>query len=274
VRSMMNYRAHIVVLLLLALLGLGGVAQAQTPDYTVPGTNVVLPGTSGSYGSTGMLVDSAGNTFIGYVDWPPINSNDTSWTVRRFAPGVGGAQTGFWQRRAEVGWKIDDVHMTYSGDDIVMEATVHTFTLPRQKEVQILPPIENEFVYRAGMEYEQGGPNAYQPASEAQQSCPPIDYLKIKTEVSAEVLRLEKLEWGNNGNFRAAIQQKMTDAIGANQVLTVPMFDGPSGNPIVYTQLLNTSYSGAYEAMSKYLPTPTPIRTGTPTPRPTATRAP
>src|SRR5687768_344970 len=89
-----------------------------------------LPASRGSYPGVSSKVDAAGNHYFIYGWENPDNANETSARVLKLYPDG---------RRQEFNvpfpapWKLDRLDATHSGGLIVIDAVVHTYTLPRKR---------------------------------------------------------------------------------------------------------------------------------------------
>jgi hypothetical protein len=221
---MMNTKRPTTWLLLLLLLLLALVSPLGSSAFVggevIPGTEQILQGTSGQYIDIAGRVDAAANSFVAIATHDPANNNNTWIEIRRYSPA--GAITWYDEARPKLpNYKIENISLEYSGSTLIVQMTVHTFGAgPRIRRAE-QAPFAGVFTYRAGMEVEEGAPGVFQPQAPTVE----IDYAKVRQQVHDELVSMG--------------------------VVTERMFDGSTGSFKVYSQLLNTSYSGALEACKR-----------------------
>lgn len=221
---------------------------------------VPLPGHS-SMGDTLLdtdgVVDAAGNRFSLLAEAQPGNGNVTFATLRKFAPS--GEVLGTWVFRPMPNQKIDKANICRSGRDVIVECVTHaiTSTKPRQlhKESGVVLGV---FVTTSSFESEEGGAGAFIPTGQQEAD---VDYDRIEQIVRvalglapASVNLKQEFSGSPTGSFRQALEDKAKDAVREERVMTEAMFAGGSGSPIVYQQLVNTSYTGALGAIRDSAP--------------------
>lgn len=199
---------------------------------------VPLPGHS-SMGDTYLdsdgVVDAAGNRFSLLAEAQPGNGNNTFATLRKLAPD--GTVLGTWVFRPMPNQKIDKANLCRSGRDVIVECITHavTATKPRQlhKETGVVLGV---FVTTASFEAEEGGAGAFVPTGVPEEGG--VTREELRAELDAERV------W-HEGWYRTTI----ANIIPKTKIGVEQLFDGGSGSPVVYQQLVNTSYTGALGAI-------------------------
>lgn len=136
-------------------------------------------------GDCAVLVDGAGNTFIGVRE---ITGNDTDYYVRKHAPD--GSLVGEWDVQGANGWKIDSGDLGASGDHLLVSTASHD--LPPDPTGRYsaagLAHIPGVFVPFTNQLPEGGAAGAFSPEGEPQPAPEvEVDYDRIKRETEAVV---------------------------------------------------------------------------------------
>jgi hypothetical protein len=204
-------------------------------------TREVLEGVSGSYGAVSTRVDAEGNTFHAYISSNPRNTNDVWVHLRRYARD--GRRTGEWIIEPVAGFKADGVALEYSGRDVLVVQTTHTYSLPRTRQVEVA-------VVRGVFNPPPGGPEAYVPDP---RQVGDVDYARIQGMIDAATRReADRVLAGVSALVRAELVRQ--------GVLTTDNVYSSYG---LYRRILETTYEAAGNALEEWNPcetrTPTPV---------------
>lgn len=170
------------------------VVSAQSNEFTavsIPGWAEALPGATGAYGATSSLNDAHGNSFVAVKNEDPGNNNTTWVEIARYSPQPNSVETGRWfvnpgtvtVNGVTEPTKIDGVGTFYSGNNVIVDMSVHALGNVRIRDVQRWI-IEGIFVNAPGFSQTAGGPNAYQPIPQAPAECVPINYGTIQNMIT------------------------------------------------------------------------------------------
>lgn len=201
--------------------------------------------------SAALVVDGAGNVIRAHT----INRrgpNETNVALARHT-GEGGAVVYFEYKPAR-GHKADDIAIAQAGDKLIVYCVAHDKDggedYASTEQIMELPGFCEP--------YPQGRPQVGARSAVAFEG---IDEQGSGSSGGASVAltqaEIEKIadavaaRFGDGGDVRAAILGKVRQALKEADVLTVGAFNGPAGRFEVYEQLVNTSYTGAKEALKE-----------------------
>lgn len=223
---------------------------------TLPGVRLDIGGNQVS--SIGFAKDYAGNRFDAYL---VTLGNDT--TIRLYKRSPAGVMLGqttlVAQDAANVRLKQNSSYVAVDGDDVIVTSTAYEPISATRWYYAVDAKWENMAVpFPGGVSPLSGaGPPVYQGTTQEPPPGCDIDYEEIERRMAFLVdtrIRPYIEEWARTTIANMIPKTKL----GVEQ-----LFNFEQGSAIVYQQLLNTSYSGASEALRVYgacriVPIPTP----------------
>lgn len=177
-----------------------------------------------------ILTDGAGNLLLGIVgagndngvDCYKLSTSGVLTYLDTVYPAPGGT----------VGHKVDKAAIHRSGTNLVVGMITHDAISEDPRSIRVeLAQLPNVYVVRAGEELEEGAAGAFQPTGEPGGGDVEIDYARIEAKIE---------EWART---------TIANIIPKTKAGVEQLFDGERGSDIVYSQLTNTSYTGALGAI-------------------------
>jgi hypothetical protein len=189
-------------------------------------------------------VDGAGNSFVGIV----TTSNNNYVTVRRYTPaGVGTVIANVLPAPGgTVGYKIDAAYMTHSGVDVIVDMITHDATSVKPRGIRVERAVIRG-VWVPRLQEEEGGAGAFVGSGSGGGDVGGATKEEVQAIVDAAVL---SIKGQSNINLRVVVDNILPKTkAGVEQ-----LFDGERGSDIVYSQLVNTSFTGALGALEEHEP--------------------
>ncbi len=243
-KNRLAQRVGLLLLLLLAVGGLGGAVSASVPVEVAPQApitrliaNEVLAENLrfGGFFTPDAWVDSAGNKFTAYVRNGFEEPFQAAAVIRKVAPD--GTLLHVYEVLASRAGKADGVDITPTGSNLLVTLTSHAIGGADPRGVLGEKLLEGVFAPYTQGTMPAGAPGAFTPSEV--QACPEIDYTRIENNQRAESNRVIS-------EIKLALPQIIRTEIANSNVLTLDNIYASHG---LFARIHETAYLSAMEAI-------------------------